>query len=159
LETARRQGENIAREAHIKATEESLKLRDQAEQALAARLSVAAEAEKRLGEREVLINRQLENMVQEEKILRSQQAECHQKAEELDLLRTELVAMSKQRRKALEAAARLPETEARQLLLKEVEMESLQDASNLTRRIVEEAKTRAEEKARRIISMAIQRYA
>src|SRR5439155_6988129 len=37
--------------------------------------------------------------------------------------------------------------------------ESLQDASNLTRRIVDEAKTRAEEKARRIISLAIQRYA
>src|SRR5438552_4955701 len=43
--------------------------------------------------------------------------------------------------------------------MKEVELESLQDASNLTRRIVDEAKTRAEEKARRIISLAIQRYA
>src|SRR5438552_10551123 len=43
--------------------------------------------------------------------------------------------------------------------MKEVELESLQDASKLTRRIVDEAKTRAEEKARRIISLAIQRYA
>ena len=33
--------------------------------------------------------------------------------------------------------------------MKEVELEALQDASNLTRRILEEAKTRAEEKARR----------
>src|SRR5262249_32705039 len=41
----------------------------------------------------------------------------------------------------------------------EVELESLQDASTLTRRIVDEAKSRAEEKARRIISLAIQRYA
>jgi ribonuclease Y len=38
-------------------------------------------------------------------------------------------------------------------------MESLQDASALTRRILDEAKARAEEKARRIISLAIQRYA
>jgi ribonuclease Y len=53
----------------------------------------------------------------------------------------------------------LSETEARSQLLKEVELESLQDASHLTRRILEEARTRAEEKARRIISLAIQRYA
>ena len=53
----------------------------------------------------------------------------------------------------------MSEADARALLLKEVELEALQDASNLTRRILEEAKTRAEEKARRIISLAIQRYA
>ena len=35
----------------------------------------------------------------------------------------------------------------------------MSDASNLTRRILDEAKSRAEEKARQIISIAIQRYA
>jgi ribonuclease Y len=59
----------------------------------------------------------------------------------------------------LQEASKLSEAEARTLLLKEVEMEALQDASNLTRRILDEAKSRAEEKARRIISIAIQRYA
>ncbi len=159
LESARRQAENIAREAHLQASEEALKLRGQAEQALATRLSAATDAEKRLIEREVLINHQLESMVHEEKSLRDQQLDCKKKAEELELRQSELVKINQQRREALQAAARLSETEARQLLLKEVEMESLQDAGNLTRRILEEAKTRAEEKARRIISLAIQRYA
>ena len=36
LENARRQADNISREAHIQATEETLKVREQAEQALAA---------------------------------------------------------------------------------------------------------------------------
>src|SRR5438445_7743623 len=37
--------------------------------------------------------------------------------------------------------------------------EALRDASNLSRRILEDAKTRAEEQARKITSVAIQRYA
>src|SRR5262249_10404130 len=41
----------------------------------------------------------------------------------------------------------------------EIEQESLGDANALARRILEEAKSRAEEKARYIISTAIQRYA
>src|SRR5437867_6172566 len=49
--------------------------------------------------------------------------------------------------------------EARALLLKEAEQEALQDAADLTRHIVEEARLKAEEQARRIICLAIQRYA
>jgi ribonuclease Y len=40
-----------------------------------------------------------------------------------------------------------------------VEQESLKDANALSRHILEEARSKAEEKARRIISVAIQRYA
>jgi ribonucrease Y len=159
LEAAQRQAETIAREARLQANEEALKLRDQTEQALSERRTRINEAEKRLMERESLINRQLESMVGEEKGLRLQQQELQKKSESLDQKQAELAELIKQRRQALQLAAKLSDTEARTLLLKEVEMEALQDASNLTRRILDEAKTRAEEKARRIISVAIQRYA
>jgi ribonuclease Y len=159
LENARRQAENIAREARLQANEDALKLREQTEQSFTTRRTAAAEAEKRLVAREELINGQLQSMVQEEKELREQEFDCKKRLQDLESLRVELAGQIQQRREALQATAHLTEAEARQLLLKEVELESLQDASNLTRRIVEEAKTRAEEKARRIISMAIQRYA
>jgi len=159
LENARRQAENIAREARLQANEDALKLREQTEQAFITRRTAAAEAEKRLVAREELINGQLQSMVQEEKDLREQEFDCKKRLQDLESLRVELAGQIQQRREALHVTAHLTEAEARQLLLNEVELESLQDASNLTRRIVEEAKTRAEEKARRIISMAIQRYA
>src|SRR6185369_13005445 len=44
-------------------------------------------------------------------------------------------------------------------LVKEIEQEAQADAAAAARRIVEDAKTHAEEKARWIISTAIQRYA
>src|SRR5436190_13099580 len=148
LENARRQADNIAREAHLQANEEALRLREQSEQSFSARITAASEAEKRLVEREGLINRQLESMVHEEKSLREQQLDCKKRAKDLEFQRSEAAELIRQRREALQTASHLSETEARQLLLKEIELESLQDASNLTRHILDEAKARAEEKAR-----------
>src|SRR6266566_6735261 len=61
LENARRQAENIAREAHLQANEAGLKLREHTEQTFAASRTALSEAEKRLVEREKLINHQLES--------------------------------------------------------------------------------------------------
>ena len=159
LETARRQAENIACEARVQANEDALKLREQTERSFSERRNRIIDDEKRLVEREALINHQLENMVDEERSLRKQQQECQKKSEGLEAQRHDLGELLHQRRAELEHVSHLSESDARQMLLKEVELETLQDASNLTRRILEEAKTRAEEKARRIISLAIQRYA
>ena len=159
LDTARRQAETITREARLQANEDALKQREATEQSFAERRHGLIEAEKRLVEREALINHQLESMVQEEKCLREQQQEWQKKNDALGTQRSELDELIAQRRGELVTVAHLSEADARGQLLKEVELEALQDASHLTRRILDEAKGRAEEKARRIISLAIQRYA
>jgi ribonuclease Y len=159
LADAAQQAENVLREARLKANEESLKLREQTEQSFAARREEFNHTEKRLIEREALINHQLASMMEEEKALREQQTLWQKKNAELETRREDLDALARKRREQLQAIAQLTLVEARQLVLKEVEMETLQDASNLTRRILDEAKCRAEEKARYIISQAIQRYA
>jgi ribonuclease Y len=159
LDTAAREAETLAREARLKANEEAARLKQETERSFSARQCQMIEAERRLVERETLINKQLEHFVGEEKALRAQQTEWQKKSEALDSLRCELAEATKQRREQLQSVAHFSEAEARNHLLKEVELEALQDASKLTRRILDEAKTRAEEKARRIISLAIQRYA
>ena len=53
----------------------------------------------------------------------------------------------------------MSEGEVRAAFLKQVEQESLRDAMQLSQHIMEEAKSQAQDKARRIISLAIQRYA
>lgn len=159
LDAAGREAETLKREARLKAAEEAAKQKEDAERAMAARQAQVLDAEKRLVERESLITKQLESMVAEEKSLREQQIEWQKKSDALDALRCELGGITKERRDELRGLSRLSEDEARQLLMKEVEREALQDAGVLTRRILEDARTRAEEKARRIISLAIQRYA
>ncbi len=159
LGLARRQAEDLARETRLRADEDALKLRQETEAAFARCRQELSDAEKRLVERELLINRQLENIVEQERRLRLQQDACQSKSDELEHQRHELCEVARQRREKLQGVCQLTEAEARTQLLKEVEMESLQDASHLTRRILDEAKGRAEEKARRIVSLAIQRYA
>jgi ribonuclease Y len=159
VEKAQRDAEGIIRDARLVANEEALKVREQTEQSFAARRQERIALEERLAERESLINKQLEGVLQVEKGLRQQKESLQQNAETLESQRQELNKLTKQLREQLTSVSRLSETEARAQFLKEIEQEALRDASNLSRRILEDAKTRAEEQARKIISVAIQRYA
>jgi ribonuclease Y len=159
LEGAQRQAETFLREARLKAAEENLALKEQTEQAMAAQRQQLGEMEKQLVKREALINHQLQNLVQEEERLRGQQQDCERKSEALEGQKRDLARLIEQRRADLANIGRLTQEAARTQFLKEVEAQAAQDASALSRRIIEEAKGRAEEKAQRIIGIAIQRYA
>jgi ribonuclease Y len=159
LESARREAESCLREARLLGNEEVLKLREQTEQAFARRREEIEEAQGRLAQREALINRQLEELVQEEKTLRQQQADLTRKTEAVGQEQHELRRLVAQRKNELAKLSGLSEAEARKLILKQVEEESLRDAANLSRRILEDAKSKSESQARRILSLAIQRFA
>lgn len=159
LESAQREAESLVREARLKGNEEALKIREATERSFAEREQEIGEAEKNLLEREALINLQLKNLVEEEKSLHVQHQDLQRKTESMERGQQELHNLLAQRRAALESVANLTANEARQILLKEVEQETLLDANSLSRRILDDAKARAEEKARRIICLAIQRYA
>jgi ribonuclease Y len=159
LDSARRQAEALVREARLEASEATLKARQDAEQALAARTRQVADAERRLVERETLITCQLQNLVKEESELRAKEQDYERRGEALEAQRRELEALLRRRGEEIEAIARLSQVEARELLLKETETEALRDAANLSRRIIEDSRARAEEQARRILASAVQRYA
>lgn len=159
LEKSKHDAEAIIRDARLIANEEALQIRQQTEQSFAARRQERAELEQRLGERETLINAQLERVVQVEKNLQQQKEELQKQAGLLGAQQQELNKLTQCRREQLQTLSHLTEGEARAQFLKEIEQEALQDATNLARHILDQAKTRAEEKARQIISVAIQRYA
>ena len=159
LENAQREVEAILREARLAANEEALKLREQTEKSFGTRRRELTDLEQRLADRESLINRQLEGLVQREKDLRDNLQELEDKKSAVETERSELVWLVKLRKEQLQKLSHLSESEARALLLKEAEQEALRDAGDLTRHILEDARLRAEEQARRIISLAIQRYA
>ena len=159
LDKARTEAEIIKRDASAAASQEALKLREQIEESFAARRAERAESERRLGEREALINSQLQQMMEAEKALNEKKRTLETQLASVESDRSEVAELKAQAREALQKQAGLTEPEAREKLLKSVEQEALNDASNLTRRILDEAKARAEEKARQIISIAIQRYA
>jgi ribonuclease Y len=159
LETAQREAEALVREARVAANEEALKIREQAEKLLNSRRREITDLEQRLAEREILINRQLEGLVAQERQLRERGESLEKKDAALETERSQIARLVKMRQDELQRLGKCTETEARGLLLKEVERHALEDASELSRHILEEAKAKAEDQARRIISLAIQRYA
>ncbi len=159
LDQARNEADSIVREARLVANEEAVKLRQQAESSFAQRRQMIEESERRVAERERLVNERLENLVQEDKKLRQQQAEYDAKARELANEKESLHKLEKERRDELARIGNLTEEEAKQTLLKEIEQSTLKDATTLSRRIIDETKQKAEDQAKRILSIALQRYA
>src|SRR6266566_2068328 len=69
LEQARKEAAAITDSARLAASEEAVKLRDQVEQSRAASRNERAEQERRLSEREMLLNSQLTRIIEAEKDL------------------------------------------------------------------------------------------
>src|SRR5687767_9230572 len=159
LEAARKEAESILREARLAANEEALRIRQETENSFAARRDELCLAEKHLTQRESLINAQLESLGHQEKSVLEQHKALQKDRVALENERLELARLSEQRRHELQKLAKISDTDARTMFLKEIEQQSLKDASDLSRHILENAKTRAEDMARRIISLAIQRHA
>lgn len=159
LARSKDEAEAIVRNARLTANEEALKIRQETEESFASRRTERAELERRLGEREALINSQLERVVAAEKSLDEQKQVLRTRLEELEFRERALKAEARQAQELLQKIADLTEAQAKDLILKRAEQESMRDANNLSRQIIEEAKLKAEEKARHILSTAIQRYA
>jgi ribonuclease Y len=156
---AQRAAEEITSKARLAANDDALKQRREAEAALAVQRNEQAERERRFAEREGLINSQLERVLKAERVLDEREESLKKAAAAAEAQQRELAALTEQRRAQLQAIAGLTVAEGRQQFLKEIEAEALGDASKLARTILEQARSRAEEKARQIISVAIQRYA
>ncbi len=159
LTNAKREAENLIREAKLAANEEALKIREQTEKSFTQRRQELSELENRQAERERLLNSQLEKIVAEEKNLKQTDQQLQKQLEDLETQRVELRRLIQLEKEKLQSIAGITELEARTQLLKQVEQDALKDANNLTRHILENAKSQAEEKARYVLSVAIQRYA
>ena len=159
LSKARAEAEVTVHDARLAASQGALKAHEDLEQSLATRRAERLELEHRLAERESLINSQLQRLIEVENNLKQEKALLRNHTEAVENLGRQATEALQRANEQLQQQAGLGQAEARELFLKSVEQEALRDANNLTRHILDDAKAKAEEKARRIISTAIQRYA
>lgn len=159
LDDSRREAQAILTKARSTANEEALKLRRETEESFSSQRKEQSERERRLAEREGLLNSQLERVMKSERVLDEREEQLRRQAETATTQQAELAELTRERREQLQKLSGISVEEARQQFLKEVELEALRDASKLSRLILEEAKSNAEDRARLIISTAIQRHA
>ena len=157
-EHSRREAEVLTRSARMLTREETNRLRGEIENAIGAESEEIRQREKRLEERESLLDRQLQSLLENEKQLNQKQAALNQLESNLGEKQGTAEQLIEKPKEALgEVAGRSPD-DARDRLFEIIGDETKMEASQISRAIIDGAKDHAEEKARRIIGLAIQRY-
>jgi ribonuclease Y len=151
LEQARADAEAQGKAMLLEAKEEAIRQRAEAEAAAReARAELQAE-ERRLRQKEEHLDRKLEELDGRQHTLQQREERLIAREADIERLRIEQVA-------AIERVAALTRDEARSVLLNRVEEEVRTEAARRARLIELEARQTAEAEARKILSMAIQRY-
>ena len=132
--------------------EEAKELRSEAEKLIERRYEELSKREERLDRRQSSLDRQQNKMERREQQLNKRQSR-------LDQRQNQLAEKEKEWTEELQRVASLTEDEARQILLDSVEQEARGDMARVMREIEDEAREMGEERARELISLAIQRVA
>jgi ribonuclease Y len=132
--------------------QEAQQIRLEAEKTIERRYQDVARAEERVDRRNENLDKQMKKLEHREAVLNKRQSRLDKRQNRLETIELE-------RRQQLEQIAALTAEEAKQLLLEDVEKESRQDMARIMREIEDEAKENANQKARELVVMAIQRIA
>jgi ribonuclease Y len=146
------EAEATAKEQLIQAKDEAFKLRNEAEREIKGKERELHKEEDRLQSRRASLDDRFEQADQREHRLNQRQSS-------LDKRQNQLEVLEKERLSELERVAGMSLGEARDLLLKTVEQDSRQDMARVIRQTEEEARQDAERRARKIVTLAIQRIA
>ena len=156
LDSAREQSEkyaeNLKKEKIVEAKEDIHKLRSELDREIKERRNDLQRQERRVQQKEDAIDKKTQTLEKKEE-------QIHQKMAEVENLQTEAERVKKLQIAQLEKIAEFTASQAKDYLLKQVEEDAVHDKAVLIKAVEAQAKEEADEKARRIITGAIQRCA
>ncbi|MCI0633862.1 MAG: ribonuclease Y [Actinobacteria bacterium] len=149
---AEREAERVTKQALVEAKEEASALRRETEEDLRSRREEVQRQEERLSQKEQTVDRKVDEA-------EKRSTELQDRDEKLRLVREQLEQAAAQHRSELERIARMTAHEARESLLTQVVDEAKREAMSTVREIEQRAREEGEERARKIVTIAIQRVA
>ena len=159
MENAEQESKALLREAKLLAKDEHIKAHEKFEEETHLRRKELLTQEERVDQRENNLERKLAMLEKKGKLLDEQLGEVEKQQGELVQKSAELEHVQEEHRQKIQNVAAMSQDEARQLLMKQIESDVRNETGSLIRRIQEEAEENAEREARRIITMAVERYA
>jgi ribonuclease Y len=159
IEDARRAAETITKEAELKAKDAALQAKDEYERSTREKTKDLQSLEKRLVQKEENLDKKVALFDQKElDILKKEQA-FSQKEQEMAKRDEDLKKAVDVQKAKLEQISGMSSGEAKKELMNAMESEAKHDAAKMIKAIEEEARETAENKAKEIMALAIQRYA
>jgi ribonucrease Y len=149
---AEREAEQVVRTALVEVKEEIGAMRRDAEEEIRTRREEVKRQEARLGEKEEALDRKLAEIDR-------RSSEMDDRDQQLQKVRQHLEHSAEQHRQRLERVAQMTSQEAREALMAQVIEEAKRSAMAQVREIEQRAREEGEERARKIVTIAIQRVA
>ena len=159
VDEARREAETIKRTSIVEGKEETLRQRQQLERENQEARTTLLAAERAFQEKEVAFNRRVELIEKKERDLKRSEQEIAQREAAVQLRGGELDALIHEQTVRLERVAGMSADEARAQLMASIESEARAEASRRVQEVRENAQRNAEREARKVLTLAIQRYA
>ncbi|WP_459942473.1 ribonuclease Y [Deferrisoma palaeochoriense] len=159
LDEARKEAEIIKKEAALRAKEEVLAEKARLEQEVEARKAEVVAQERRLQQKEENLEKKEEGLQRRETRLEEREGQLEQRSREVESWAREVEEKRAEVLRTLERVAGLSAEEAKEQLKATLLSEARHEAAKQIREIEEEARKTADNKAKEIISLAIQRYA
>ena len=152
VEDARKEAERLKKEALVESKEEILRNKAEADREIKERRNEVFRLEKRAIQKEETLDRKTENLEKKEEQLNN-------RIKENEELKAEIESIKAEQLKTLEQYAGLTSEEAKAYLVEKIESEAKHEAALRLADIEQNIKDEAEEKAKNIVSLAIQRCA
>jgi ribonuclease Y len=146
------EAETASKETLIQARDEAIQLRNEAEQEYKRQERELRQEDTRLQRRRASLDERFEQLDKRERTLSQRQSA-------LDKRYSQLEKQEQERLAELQRVANLTQEEAKDLLLKTVEGEARQDMARVIREVEAEALEEGERRARKIVTLAVQRIA
>ena len=159
IHEAKRDAEVIRKEAKLQARDEVIRAREAFELEIKARRQEQMALEERTAQRETNLDRKVTMLDKKEQTIEQKLEDIDKQRNELRQKEQEVVALQSEQREKLQKMAGLTQDEARKQLMQQLEEDLRFESGALIRRIQEESKESAEKEARKLITLAIERYA
>ncbi len=156
---AEREADGLRKQALLSGKEEAMRARETWEAEARKRRDEVEREEKRLQEREGVLDRKFEVIENRDKDLSRRASDLGRKEKTVEERQAELDKMVAEERRRLEQLAGLSATEAKAELVRRMEEEAHADAANRLREIRDTAKRTADREAKKIVALAVQRIA
>ena len=146
------EAETRAKQIRLDAESEAIKARNEADAELQKRMQELRREDQRLQDRRESLDKRIDRLEERERRLNQRQSR-------IDKMKNEAEELYQKQTAELERVANLSREEAQALLLKEVEEKTRDEMSRIIREVEAQVHQEADQKAREIITLAIQRCA
>jgi ribonuclease Y len=159
LEDAAREAETARRDALLQAREEALRMKQDVEREVSLARNTQLEAERAYQQKEAAFNRRVELIDKKERDLKKLEGDIGAREQSITGRQGELDKLLQEQTLKLARIAGLSPEEARQQLIATIETDARAEAARRAAEIRDTAQRNAEREARKIIALAMQRYA